>query len=278
MRGLMWLVCAALMAQGVAGCGQQTAAPAIEAARPRIAGPTVRVAGDAVATPLMSRLAAAFSARHPGAPIVVDAPISSSGALRAWRSGAIDIALMVTSGDAPAPEGAVLLAETEPILVAGPGVRTRRITADVLAAVLRGENPSWPDGLARRVLLAPADDPAQRAFANTSPGLRAAFQDANRDRRWRVVHQAAALRQAIAETPGAIGVLDKGGLSLHGTPVWPVALTAGRPPDRLRLWILPDREQRARSVGLMAFVTGPEGRTFAKNLGYSVPRVAEGDR
>ncbi len=270
MTGPTQLSCLLLMA--AVGCNSAPAPPSLEPTPPNAEGQAraVRVAGLATATPLIARLARAFEARHPGPRVVVDAPLSARGAKAALSDGALDGAI-IGAPEGEVPPNATRVAATRPSLAVGAGVRTRSLDAGTVRDHLEAARLTWPDGLPVRVLLRPLDDPLQRALVQGRSDLEVAFREAVEARRFRVLAHDADLRQALQDTPGAIGVTDLGAMRMHGTPLWPVHLEGVTVP-RVDLWLGTASTPPPRLQAFLAFVEGAEGRALVVDLGYEVPR------
>lgn len=233
----------------------------------------LHLAGDEAATPLFRHLADHFSARRPGPPVVVESPLGARGALRALEDAAIDAALIVTphAGRADAPGGqGIPIAVTRVTLVTGAASSFRQIAPDALQALLRGDTPV--DGTSRTLLLAGGDDPAQRALAQVSPALEAAFGEAVATRRWPVFFEGQALRDAVRRTPGALAVADTGTLRMLAMPLWQVRVTpAPGYDDRLVLRLAVPGSPRPRLLEFIEFLRGPEGQALIADVGYALP-------
>ena len=140
------------------GCSPALDPPALDPPQRTRSG-AARLAGDQAATALIRNLAQTFAARVPGPAIVVAPPLGAPGARRAVAAGHLAGAITLVPQDAV---GGVPVARTQPVLVAGPGVRTRRLTPNHLAETLQGRRPTWLDGLPRSVLLRDPADPLER--------------------------------------------------------------------------------------------------------------------
>lgn len=259
-----------LCVSSLAGCDPVGGPPALDPPRPPPPGGAVRIAGAELAHALTERLVGIFTAREPGQAIVVDEPLGSTGALQAVAANLLDAALVVQVEGEPPPARGLAFARTRPVLVVGPGVRVRRMHPDELTRTLLGVEPVWPDGLARRVLLRGPDDPLQRALVADQPGLVAAFDEATAAHRWRWFSSESNLRDALRRTPGALTVMDTGGLSLAGTPVWRVGLTATT-SRWLTFWLVPGPRPSVRLQALMRSLSSADGQALIREFGYRLP-------
>lgn len=254
-------------------CEPAPSPPPLDPVPPISDASRLHLAGDEAATPLFRHLADHFSARRPGPPVVVESPLGARGALRALEDAAIDAALVVTphtGGAAADGEQGIPIALTRVTLVTGAASSFRQIAPDVLQGLLRGDVS--PEGASRTMLLAGGDDPAQRALAQVSPALEAAFDEAVATRRWPVFFEGQALRDAVRRTPGALAVTDTGTLRMLAIPLWQVRVTpAPGYDDRLVLRLVGPGKPRPRLAEFIEFLRGPEGQALIADVGYMLP-------
>ena len=239
---------------------------------------SVRLAGSAVATPLLKRLARMFVARESGPAVVIEAPLGSQGALRALQAGVLDAALVTFPEGASPPPGSLRVASTPVIVAAGPGVPVRRISVEALADMIRGQAEPWSNGRPRTVLMRPPGDPSQSVVAAQLPRLGRAIDHALAHRRWPVVHQDAVLRDVLRRTSGTVAITDLGSLRLLAVPLWTVGVSglgdsSGGGLGRLVLWVVPRPGAPARLKEFLDYLTGPDGQTQIQDLGYLPGRV-----
>ncbi len=245
------------------GCARESSPPTLEPAPLRDAAP-VRLVGVEAATPVLSRLVQTFLVRAPGAPVVVELPLPEAGARAALADGAVDAAVLLTVDEGQP------LARTRPALVVGPQAAVRHLDPARAAALLETPGATWPSGLPVRPFLRPSDDPVQRALMAASPRLATAWEAALRERRHRVVVGDSALRQALRDTPGSLGITDLGSLRMHGSPLWVVSLEGVEAPA-LDVAVLTGEAVPRRLRAFLDFAAGPAGRAVATELGYEAP-------
>ncbi len=147
----------------------------------------------------------------------------------------------------------------------------RRLSTEALAATLRGESSTWPDGMARRMLLHPEGDPLQGALLGTHPLLREALREALDTDEHRQVAYHTAFHESVAGTPGTLAVSDTGSLRLRGAPLWRVRIE-GHTAPALTLWLEMAPKRSPRLQAFVDFAAGAQGRTLVAELGYEVPR------
>ncbi len=251
-------------------CTGEPPPPPLDPVEKHAAERIVRLAGDAAATPLLVRLAAVFQIRHPGPRVLVDTPLRGADASRAVADGALAGALRLLREE-QRPKRAVRIARTTPVLVASSGVPIRRLSTEALAATLRGESSTWPDGMARRMLLHPEGDPLQGALLGTHPLLREALREALDTDEHRQVAYHTAFHESVAGTPGTLAVSDTGSLRLRGAPLWRVRIE-GHTAPALTLWLEMAPKRSPRLQAFVDFAAGAQGRTLVAELGYEVPR------
>jgi phosphate transport system substrate-binding protein len=201
----------------------------------------VHVAGSGSNIPITRALAAAF----PGAPDrrpVVHPSIGSGGGLRALLDGAIDLAL-VSRTLAPT-ERELGLVETPyarvPVIFAvNASVPDTGLSSADLLAIFRRERTTWSDGSPIIVLQREPGDSSHRAVARHLPGFEAANDVAYERESFRVLYLDDDMRDALAATPGAVGLFGQGavpselpirGLSVDGVSPTVDNVAEGRYP------------------------------------------------
>lgn len=199
-------------------------------ATPRHHGEGLRLAGSGSNLPMARALSASFdrgAAHHP----VVHASIGSGGGVRALLDGVIDIALV----SRPLREG-----EREQGLVATPYARVPVVVAvhtsvpitaldgEELVDLYSGATEQWPDGSRVVVLQRERGDSSHAAVDRVLPAFGEANEEAYQRSRWRVLYRDDAMREALADTRGAIGLFGQGGLP-PGSPVRAVAMDGVMP-------------------------------------------------
>lgn len=203
--------------------------------------------------------------------------VGSGGGLRALRDGAVDLAMVSRPLRASELRGvrAVRYAITEVILAANPGVSPQSISPRELVEVLRGERLRWSDGAPLRFIAREAGDSSHLALAAAVQGFAAAEDTALRGRRFMMVTSDDALRDALVETPGALGVTDLGGAQMHRRPLLRVPLAGpdGAPSPAITkdLTLVFALAPRPEVADFVAFVRSSEGREVVRASGYLAP-------
>jgi phosphate transport system substrate-binding protein len=248
----------------------------------------LHVMGTGAMTPLASKLAAAWSARAGVPRVVVEPSVGTTGGVRAAVDGAIDLGTISRPlRDDEAARGLIVVpvAKSAVVVAAGAESPTREITSTELVSLVRGDVTHLRDGTPVSVLLRDRDESANAALDRMIPALRAAREHAYATDRWRIIYHDAAMGEALAASPGAIGPFDLGAIVAWKLPLVPLAVDgvtpspstvesgAWRATRDLSLVFRPDRA--ARVAAFVAFVTSDEGRRIARENGYvpvGIPR------
>jgi len=180
----------------------------------------LRMAGSGSNLPLTRALSAAFpreDSQHP----VVHASIGSGGGIRALLDGVIDIALIsrpLREGEREQGLVATPYARVPVVVAAHGSVPNRTLLSVDLVAIYDGSQRTWSDGSRVVVLQRERGDSSHAAVARALPGFEEANEAAYRDSRWRVLYRDEAMREALADTRGAIGLFGQGAIPA-GLPV-----------------------------------------------------------
>ena len=238
-------------------------------ARPR--REVMELAGSGSNVPLTRALAEAWRASGGGAARVHES-VGSGGGLRALRDGAVDVALVSRPLRPDEARGlrVARYAVTEVVLAANAGIGAERLTRTELVEVLRGERRRWRDGSALSFIAREAGDSSHRALAEAVPGFAEAERNALRERRFRVVYSDDDLRDALVETPGGLGVTDRGGVAMHGRVLAQVPLLPSAPITKdLAFVYAPDARPEVHAF--VAFALSEAGRGVVRLRGYAPP-------
>ncbi|MCA9705615.1 MAG: substrate-binding domain-containing protein [Myxococcales bacterium] len=174
----------------------------------------LRLAGSGSNLPLTRALSAAFP-RGQGRYSVVHASIGSGGGIRALLDGVIDIALIsrpLREGEREQGLVATPYARVPVVVAVHASVPDRAITRDQLVAIFDGSQRTWSSGAPVVVLQRERDDSSHWAIDRILPVFAAANEAAYRESRWRVLYRDDAMREALADTPGAIGLFGQGAI------------------------------------------------------------------
>ncbi len=264
---------------------QQPLPPFLRARAAGAAAPTpersaegLRLAGSGSNLPMTRALSAAFprdEIRHP----VVHASIGSGGGIRALLDGVIDIALV----SRPLREG-----EREQGLVVTPYARVPVVVAvhasvvdnalrgDDLVAIYEGSRRTWSDGSRIVVLQRERGDSSHMAVAEALTGFASANEIAYRETRWRVLYRDDAMREALADTRGAIGLFGQGSIP-EGVPVRALEIDGVRPtaqtvargtyPFSKDLAFVTRGPPQGEAAAFIAFAMSAEGQRIIADAG-----------
>lgn len=241
----------------------------------------LHLAGSGTNLPLTRALAESFVARNPAARIVVFESIGSSGGVMAVYDDVVDLGLVSRPlkdhesalGVLPIPYARV------PVVAAvNLSVPDRSITTDELVDIYAGRKVAWSDGSPIVVLQREPGDSGHRAVAAALPAFAAADEAAYRSRRWRVILHDSAMEEALAMTPGAVGLLDVGTISLERLPLRALeidriaaseaSVQSRRYPFSKDLAFVSVEEPAGPVADFIQFAHSEEGRALMKAHGY----------
>jgi phosphate transport system substrate-binding protein len=266
----------------LSACEADPPPPRPEAAPPETSEPgTVRLLGTGAMTPLASRLAAAWSERHPELKIVVEPSVGSGGGVRAAADGAVDLGMIsrpLSSSEQALGLVQMPVARDAVVIAAHPAISVEGLSVAELEALYAGRSEMFADGTRAVVLLRDAQESANLALERWLPSIEASRKEAYRTRRLRVLYHDDAMGSALASTPGAIGVFSLGAvrsvelrlrvLSIGGVrpSVESMADGSWRATRDLSFVLRPDRAARVRLF--LEFVRSDEGQEIARRSGY----------
>jgi phosphate transport system substrate-binding protein len=244
----------------------------------------LHMGGTGALTPLAIRLSEEWARIGGTPPVLVEDSIGSGGGVSAAFDGALDLGMVSRPlSDEERRLGLVIvpMGRDAAVLAAHPGVLVDGVSSAELAAYYRGDLLRFPDGSPAVPLLRDRSESANHALELLVPGLRAAREQAYRDRRLRVLYHDRAMAEAISSTPGAFGVFPLGALITFRLPLKILAIDGVRPSyetlidGRWRatrgLFFVTRPERLGRAAPFLRFVHSPEGRALARSRGYLPP-------
>ncbi|MEM9459092.1 MAG: substrate-binding domain-containing protein [Myxococcota bacterium] len=194
----------------------------------------LRLAGSGSNLPLTRALSAAFPRDRDRDPHpVVHASIGSGGGVRALLDGVIDVALVSRPlREGEREQGLVVIpyARVPVVVAAHDSVPERALTSEQLISLYAGTRSTWSDGSRVVVLQRERGDSSHAAVDKVLPGFAEANEAAYQHSRWRVLYRDEAMREALADTHGAIGLFGQGAVPAS-LPVRPLPID-GVNPDR----------------------------------------------
>jgi phosphate transport system substrate-binding protein len=243
------------------------AGEAVAAAEPGL----LRLMGTGAMAPLAESWARAYSGMH----IIVEPSVGSGGGVRAAADGAVDLGMVSRPLDdselrlglemMPVAHDAVAIAAHRSVAVDG---LSRAELATLYAGTKR-----FSDGSRAVLLMRDAQESANFALERVFPELTPLRQDAYHSARFRVLYHDDDMEQALAMTPGGVGVIGYGALIEKQLPLKALAIDGVRPTDEkwgalrpLAFVFRPDRRERV--AAFLAFVASDEGRRIARESGF----------
>lgn len=247
----------------------------------------LRLAGSGSNLPMARALSATFTAgasHHP----VVHASIGSGGGVRALLDGVIDIALVSRPlREAEREQGLVATPYARvPIVVAAhASVPTIDLRRDELVEIYSGRRDRWSDGSRIVVLQRERGDSSHSAVARVVAGFGEANEAAYKESRWRVLYRDDAMREALADTRGAIGLFGQGALP-KGSPVQALSIDGVRPsvqtvrdgtyPFAKDFWFVTRGPPIGDAAAFIDFAASQEGQRIIESTG-GVPLLPSRD-
>lgn len=254
--------------------------PLYQRSTPRPPG-VLHLAGSGTNIPLTRALAEAFVGKNPDAHIVVFESIGSSGGVMAVYDDVVDVGLVsrpLREREAALGVTAIPYARVPVVAAVNLGVPDLAVSTQELADIYAGRKTRWSDGSPIIVLQRERGDSGHLAVAAALPAFAAADEAAYRDRRWRVILHDRAMQEALAITPGSIGLLDVGAISLERLPLRPLALDGFAPgeasvqsrryPYAKDLAFVTVEEPTGLAAEFIRFAHSDEGRALMQAHGY----------
>lgn len=276
------LVAVALCTVCLAGCDDPLPPEVVVVSRPLAPDPAVvSMTGSGAVTPPATQLAIAWGRAHHEPRVVVEPSVGSTGGIRAAADGAADIGMIARPlSQKELALGLVLVpvARDAVVIAAHPGVAIDGIASVELARLLRGEEQRFTDGSPAVVMLRDRDDSAHGALEVMFPSLREPREKAYETGRFRVLRHDDAMGEALATTPGSVGVFSLGAvmsgrlrlkvLAIDGRIASLSSVEDGtwKATRDLAFVVRPDRLARVRPF--LAFVLGSEGFSVLRENGY----------
>ena len=241
----------------------------------------IRLMGSGAMEPLARALAAAWREAGEGWPVRVEPSVGSGGGVRATVDGAIDLG-MISRPLAPdeRQDGLSIqpVARDAVVIAANRSVGIDGLTRETLLALYAGHATQFADGQRAVVLLRDGKESANQALERLAPELGPIRQEAYRLGRLRVLYHDDAMGEALATTPGGIGVFDLGAIVTWRLPLKILALDGVTPSAETladgswkatrELALVFRRDRRARVERFLAFVSSPTGRRITRACGY----------
>jgi phosphate transport system substrate-binding protein len=238
----------------------------------------LRMAGSGSNLPITRALSTTFSLVE-GQHAVVHASVGSGGGVRALLDGVIDIALVsrpLRDGEREQGLVATPYARVPVVVAVHASVPEARITHDQLVEIFDGSRSSWSDGSRIVVLQRERDDSSHTAVDRVVPEFAAANERAYREARWRVLYRDEAMREALADTRGAIGLFGEGvipsslpikALAIDDALPSPQTVQDGSYPFHKDFAFVTRGPPQGQAAAFIAFVLSPAGRRIIEDNG-----------
>ncbi|MCA9651691.1 MAG: substrate-binding domain-containing protein [Myxococcales bacterium] len=238
----------------------------------------LRLAGSGSNLPMTRALNAAFpgdESRHP----VVHASIGSGGGVRALLDGVIDVALVsrpLREGEREQGLVAIPYARVPIVVAVHTNVPDRALSAAGLVEIYEGRRTTWSDGSRIVVLQRERDDSSHMSVNRLLPAFEAANVAAYNESRWRVLYRDDFMREALAETRGAIGLFGQGAIptglpiaavTIDGVAPSPQTVRDGSYPYTKDLAFVTRGPPQGEAAAFIDFTLSPEGRRIIEQEG-----------
>lgn len=238
----------------------------------------LRMAGSGSNLPITRALGAAFSqaeSRH----AVVHSSVGSGGGVQALLDGVIDIALVsrpLRDGEREQGLVATPYARVPVVVAAHASVPDLGLTSTELVEIFDGTRATWADGSRIVVLQRERDDSSHTAVDRALPAFAAANERAYRDTRWRVLYRDDAMREALADTRGAIGLFGEGAipaslpikaLTIDGVMPSPHTVRSGAYPYAKDFAFVTRGAPQGEAAAFIAFALSPAGHRVVEANG-----------
>jgi phosphate transport system substrate-binding protein len=238
----------------------------------------LRMAGSGSNLPITRTLSSTFSlaeSQH----AVVHASIGSGGGIQALLDGVIDIALVsrpLREGEREQGLVAIPYARVPVVVAVHSSVPDARLTRAELVAIFDGARRTWSDGSRIVVLQREHGDSSHTAVDRVMPAFAEANERAYQEGRWRVLYRDDAMREALADTSGAIGLFGEGAIpsslpikALAIDDVVPAVETirSGAYPFYKDFAFVTRGEPEGHAAAFIAFTLSPAGRSIIEANG-----------
>ncbi len=216
-------------------------APALAAhpAVAQVATETIICAGSGANLPITRTLARAFETSHPEIRFEIPESIGSTGGINSAVDGAVAIGL---SGR-PLREnekkfGLTMVPYARTIIVIGvhSAVVDDSLSFQELVDIYNGTKTKWKDGREIVVLSRDEGEASIDVMRRVIPGFTQAHDESLKARRWVVAFTDADMNRLLENTPGAIGITDRGAIQSQHLKIKMLKLNGSAPlPDNVLL-------------------------------------------
>jgi phosphate transport system substrate-binding protein len=237
----------------------------------------VRLAGSGAATPLLRTALEQLTRTPGGAAWVLEESIGSGGGIAAAADGEVDVGLVsrpLSGAESRLGLAVVTVATDAVVLAAHPAVPVAGLSPDEVRELYAGRLRSWPDGSPATVLLRDRGESANGAWERAVPGV---FAGRAAQPSFRVLFHDSAMLEALAATPGAVGVTSLALLKDSQSRLKILALDGRAPegafaegswPATRPISLVFRPERRGAVAPLLAWFSTPEGVAATRAAGY----------
>jgi phosphate transport system substrate-binding protein len=183
---------------------------------------TLKIGGTGAALGLMKALGEAFHKSHPAIQVEVVPSLGSTGAIRAFQQGAIDVAVSarpLTEEERKSGFSYVEFARTPLVPVVGEKIGVANLTADDVLRIYRGELTTWPNGERIRVIMRTVSESDTGILKGLSAQMSLAVDQALSREGMQIAMTDQDNTRIIARTPGAFGFSTLAQLITESAPL-----------------------------------------------------------
>jgi phosphate transport system substrate-binding protein len=241
----------------------------------------IHLAGTGAMTPLLAKLGEEWEGQGGRPRVIVEESIGSGGGIRAAADCAVDLGMVsrpLSGQERSLPLMTIPVGTDIVVLAAHPSVPLDGITKEQLLALYRGEESQFPGGGTAVPLLRDRVESANAALEKEIPQMHEVRELAYKQRRLRVLYHDRAMAEAIAATPGAIGVFSLGMLETLRIPLKVLAIDGVRPSlasfssghwrAGRELFMVARKERLQHAEPFLQFIASPHGRARIRAYGY----------
>ena len=251
-----------------------------------VSAESLSAGGTGSAEPLLRLLFEEFQKQNPTATLQQRSVLGSGGAIKALRTGRVDLAIVarsLTPEEAGAVGQPLALAETPLVFASRDTQATAGFTLEQLARVYAGQLQTWQDGSPIRLILRPSFESDTSLLRSMSPAMDRAVSAATLRPGMVTIDNDLDTVKLLAATPGSLGPTTLGLLktsntrlaifSINGVPPSLATLKDGSYPWRKQLSIVLPLQPSRLAMRFTAFLNSDAARRLLRRYDYlpSVP-------
>lgn len=251
-----------------------------------VSAESLSAGGTGSAEPLLRLLFEEFQKQNPTATLQQRSVLGSGGAIKALRTGRVDLAIVarsLTPEEAGAVGQPLALAETPLVFASRDTQATAGFTLEQLARVYAGQLQTWQDGSPIRLILRPSFESDTLLLRSMSPAMDRAVSAATLRPGMVTIDNDLDTVKLLAATPGSLGPTTLGLLktsntrltifSINGVPPSIATLKDGSYPWRKQLSVVLPLQPSRLAMRFTAFLNSAAARRLLRRYDYlpSVP-------